>query len=228
MCLVNHRARPYHRFMNEPEIRSLSELIKDLRVGLHGLPGDKITMAALIEAFHERGIGFLLLIFAAPMALPIPVPPGINIALATPLIVLTAHQALGAHALWLPRRMKEKEFTKEKLDQLFAALVKPLHKLEFLIRPRLGVITQDGPSRLFGLFGFLMALTVCIPVPLTNTVPSFGIALMAIGVTMRDGVAVLAGAMIGIVWIAILLMAVIFFGAEAADIIKDTIKSFFS
>jgi hypothetical protein len=50
-----------------------------------------------------------------------------------------------------------------------------------------------------------MALMVCVPLPLTNTVPSLGIACMAIGVVMRDGLAVIAGAIIGLVWIFLLL-----------------------
>lgn len=228
MALVYQASRPYHLHMAEhTEIRSLSDLLSDLRESLNALPGGTITTAALIEAFHERGIAFLLLVLAAPMALPIPVPPGINIALASPLIILTAHQALGAHTLWLPRGMRKKEFSKEKLDRLFAGMIAPLQKLEYFIKPRLAFITQDGPSRLFGFFGLLMALTICIPVPLTNTVPSFGIALMSIGFTMRDGFAVLAGAVIGLAWISILVLAVIFFGPEAAEVIKNTIKSFF-
>lgn len=63
--------------------------------------------------------------------------------------------------------------------------------------------------------------------PLTNTVPSMGIALMSIGILMRDGLSVLAGAFIGIAWIALLASVFIFLGLEGADLVKDFIKSFF-
>jgi hypothetical protein len=99
-----------------------------------------------------------------------------------------------------------------------------MKKIEIFIKPRLGALTRDGASRIFGLLGLIMALTVCIPVPLTNTVPSFGIALMAIGFIMRDGLAILAGALIGMMWVGILVAGVILFGPEAIDMIKDTIK----
>ena len=100
-----------------------------------------------------------------------------------------------------------------------------MKRIEILLRPRLGFLTRDGASRLFGILGVIMALTVCIPVPLTNTVPSLGIALMSVGFMMRDGLAVLAGALIGTAWVCMLAVAVLFFGPEAFDIVKETIKS---
>lgn len=204
------------------DIRSLADVLDDFN---GGLTGDRVTMGTILQSFHERGFGILLLFFAAPMALPVPVPPGLNIALASPLLLLTAQLAMGRHTIWLPRRMKEKSLPVSKLKTLHGALTPWLRKLEFFIRPRLGFVTQGPAARLFGALALLMALAICIPVPLTNTVPSLGIALMAIGIGMRDGLAVLAGAVIGMAWISLLGFAVIIFGPEAFEIVKETIKS---
>ncbi|MEC4678159.1 MAG: exopolysaccharide biosynthesis protein, partial [Nitrospirota bacterium] len=81
-------------------------------------------------------------------------------------------------------------------------------------------------SKIIGLLGFLMALSVLFPVPLTNTVPSFGIVLMAIGILMRDGLSVLVGAIIGTAWVIMLVSVILIFGPEGVDLIKETIKSF--
>lgn len=204
------------------EIRSLAALLEDLK---QGIKGENVTIAMLVEALHERGIAMILLFFAMPMALPIPVPPGINIMLATPLLILTAQQMMGRHTIWLPTKMKAKSFSSDKLNGLIDSVLPWMKRLEILTKPRLGFLTRDGASRFFGLLGLIMALTVCIPVPLTNTVPSFGIALMSVGFIMRDGLAVLGGALIGTAWVVMLAGCVIIFGPEAFDIIKDTIKS---
>lgn len=204
-------------------IRSLSEVIEDYCAGLSA---QTTSVQDILEAFHERGLGIILILFATPMALPIPVPPGINIALATPLILLTLQQAMGAHTVWLPKGMKAKTFDSENLKNMLLKIVPFLRKVEFLLRPRLSFITSDGASRLMGALGVIMALTVCIPLPLTNTVPSFGITLMALGFMSRDGLAVLAGAMIGTAWVAMLAITIFIFGPEAFDIIKEFIKSF--
>lgn len=203
-------------------IRSISDVFTDFRTAL---TGDKVTIANMLEALHERGFGFLLLIFAAPMALPIPVPPGINIILASPLILLTAQQTLGRRAIWMPEGIKEKSVSREKFDRIMNKLIPLMKRLEILFKPRLSLVTQGAFSHLIGFLGLIMALTVCVPLPLTNTIPSLGIALMAVGVIMRDGIAVLVGAAIGTTWVAMLTWALIFFGMEGIDMLKEFIKS---
>ena len=101
-----------------------------------------------------------------------------------------------------------------------------MRKIEHLIQPRLGFVTQGLFSNIIGILGFIMALSVCLPVPLTNTVPSLGIAIMAVGVIMRDGLSVTIGALIGTAWVLMLLLIVMFLGAEGIDVFKDTLKSF--
>ena len=45
------------------------------------------------------------------------------------------------------------------------------------------------------------------------------------GILMRDGLAVIAGAIIGIGWVLALCYFVYFFGTEGIDMMKDAIKS---
>lgn len=204
-------------------MRALSDVFTDFKATL---TAPEVTIGNVLEALHERGFGFVLLLFALPMALPLPVPPGINILLATPLLILTAQQALGRHTIWMPERLKRKTFARDKLCGVIDSALPLLKRIEALTRPRLGFITDGIFSNLIGILGLIMALTVCIPVPLTNTVPSMGIALMALGVIMRDGLAVIAGALIGTLWVCMLAFAVLFFGAEGLDVVKEAIKSF--
>lgn len=205
-------------------MRSIADLLTDLSLEL---TGDTVSLSQILEALHERGFGFVLLIFALPMALPLPVPPGINVILATPLILLTAQQALGRRTIWMPESMKRKTLSRPKFVKIIQSAAPLLRRIESLTRPRLNFVTRGVFSHVIGFLGLIMALTICIPVPLTNTIPSLGIALMALGVIMRDGLAVLAGALIGIGWVCLLGFAVFFFGTEGIDILKDTIKSFF-
>lgn len=207
------------------DIRSISEVLKEL---VQGLEGERVLIGAVLESLHERGIGFVLFLLALPMALPVPVPPGINVALATPLILLTGQQMMGARTIWLPLSLKRKTVSRGRVNNTLQTLIPWVEKLEVLSKPRLGFITQNFFSRLIGLAGLIMALTVCIPLPLTNTIPSLGIALMALGVIMRDGLAVLAGMAVGLIWVFILCSLVAFLGTEGIDAFKDLIKSFLS
>lgn len=211
--------------MNEDEnIRAISDVLMDLN---EALPEDRVTIANLLEAFHERGFGFVLLIFSVPMALPIPVPPGINVLLASPLILLTGQQAIGRHTVWLPESMKKRTIKSSKLRAVINASIPWFKKLERIVKPRMEFITRGVFSYLIGVLGLIMALSVCVPLPMTNTVPSLGIALMSVGVIMRDGLAVLVGAAIGTLWVLALGMIVVFLGTEGIDFVKEMIKGYF-
>lgn len=201
--------------------RKISEVLIDLQ---KTLPKEKVCTFDLIEALHERGFGFLLFIFALPAAIPLP-GLGVNLIIATPLLFLTAQLALGRHTIWIPEKMKYKSISRERFESMLEAAFPTIHKIEFLVRPRLGFITQGVFSNVIGFLGLIMALSICVPLPLTNTVPSMGIALMAVGVIMRDGLAVIAGALLGTAWVCMLALVIGFVGIEGIDLIKETIKS---
>lgn len=203
-------------------MHSLSAILTDFK---SSLTGERVSVDAILEAFHERGFGFLLFIFALPAALPFPAV-GIGTVFAPALLVLTAQQAAGRHTVWLPRRVRTMTVNRAFLIALLDKGMPWIRRVEYLIRPRIEFATQGFFSHLAGVLGFIMAVSVLLPVPLTNTVPSFGIALMAVGVIMRDGLAVLAGAVIGTGWVLMLCLIVTFLGAEGLEIFKATVKSF--
>ena len=203
-------------------IRSLSDILNDIQTQI---TSNNISFRELLEIFHERGFGFFLFLFSLPAALPLP-GLGVNTIIALPLLLLTAQQALGRHAIWLPTKIASKTISKSKIDNFTDKATPWVKRLEFFVRPRLGFMTHGIFSHLIGIMGLIMAIAVSIPLPLTNTVPAFGIALMAIGVLMRDGLAVLGGAIIGLLWVGMLTFVTIYFGAEGIDIAKDFIKSF--
>lgn len=200
--------------------------ISDVLIGLQDtLPEDKVCTFDILEALHERGFGFLLFIFALPAALPFP-GLGINTIIALPLFFLTAQQMLGRKTIWIPECIKYKSISRSFFEKLVTKSMPIIKKVEFFLKPRLGGVTQGVFSNLIGLVGLIMAISITIPLPLTNTVPAMGIALMALGVIMRDGLAVIAGAAIGLAWVGLLVYVAVFLGTEGLDAIKETIKSF--
>lgn len=203
-------------------VRSLSEVLSDF---IETLETEKVSMNDILEAFHERGFGIIWLIFAAPMALPIPVPPGINVLLATPLLLISVQMMLRRHTLWMPEKIRMREFNSSKLKSTLKAVIPWLRKIEVLVKPRLEFMTQGPVSSIAGLLGIFMALAVCVPVPLSNTVPSFGIALMAIGILNRDGLAVIFGMVAGTAWVVGMTWVALFLGMEGFEMVKDFIKS---
>mgnify|MGYP006429294465 CR=1 FL=1 len=207
---------------SENAIRPLSDLLKEFQAEIDG---EQTSVGEILQAFHERGFGVVLFVFALPMALPVPVPPGVNILLALPLLLLTAQQMMGRHTIWLPEKLKAKTIKTRSLNGILGKAIPKVIWMEGLTRPRLAFMTSGLSSHIIGLAGFIMALAICVPIPLSNTVPSFGIAIMAIGVLMRDGLAVLFGMLIGLTWVACLSTILIFIGVEGVDAFKEAIKT---
>ena len=202
---------------NEPQ--SLSNLLLALKTAYEGR--GTLTFGEIVQDFEERGFGFFLFVFALPAALPLPAV-GYGTVLGLPLILIAAQMAVGKKQIWFPENVKAKAIKETTLDS-FADKASPwVKRLEVFIRPRLGFITYGPGRNLIGLAALIMAISVLIPLPFTNTVPSMGIALMGIGRIMHDGLAMIAGILIGLCWIALL----IFFGVEGVEFVKDMIKSF--
>ena len=127
----------------------------------------------------------------------------------------------------MPEKWKSKQVPSAKVEGFITAAQPWIKRIEFFVRPRLSFITQGIFSNIIGVAGFVMALAVAVPLPLTNTVPAFGIALMSIGVLMRDGLAVIGGLIIGIAWVVALVSFVVIFGEQGFDLMKDFIKGLF-
>ena len=203
-------------------MKTISDILHDID---KKFTGETVSFSELLDAFHERGFGFFMFLFALPAALPIPAI-GYGTVLGLPLIFLTAQFALGRSTIWFPQSWKTKSIKRKKLKTVIDSALPWTNKLEYILKPRLEFVTSGISSRIIGVFGLIMALSVCIPLPLTNTVPSFGIALMSVGIIMRDGLAVLAGALIGVLWVCALVFIVSFFGTEGIDFVKELIRGY--
>ena len=181
--------------------RHINDILDEL---LGKITPENNKMGDILDVLHERGFGILIFILALPMALPVPVPPGMNLLFALPLAFLTFQQIYGAHTPWLPEFMTRKEVNPDKLKDLLRKSKPWLNRISAITKPRMGWVTNPPFSNLIGVLGFLFSLCVCIPVPLTNTVPSFAILFMALGIIMRDGVTIILGMIIGSAWIGLL------------------------
>ena len=203
-----------------PLLEPLSEILLDLK---DQMPNDRVSLSDILTALEDRGFGCMLFLFALPAAVPLP-GLGVNVIIALPLLFLTVQQMVGRSSIWLPESMKDKSISKSRFDTTLEKSMPFVRKIEYLTRPRIGFISQGIFRNIIGFFGFVMTLSICVPLPLTNTVPAFGIALMAVGMIMRDGLAVIAGAVIGTLWVFAIFFAIIFLGVEGVELLKETIK----
>jgi len=200
-----------------PKNRTLSTQLHDL---LDGLEGEDTTLGAIVDAIGDRGFGLLLALLALPAALPVPAP-----GYATPfglLMIGLGFQMLRGHSHpVLPARARARSIKHSTLSKVVRGAGFPLKVAEFVVRPRLAFLARHRAIvALVGAIIMFLACFMILPIPLTNTAPSFAIFLLACGLLEKDGLVIFGGLLAAPVAAAIGILALYFgwkYGLEALD-----------
>lgn len=184
--------------MSDTGARAVSEILE----GFRAVEKEQLTLRELVDVFAEGGLALLLIVFAMPMALPLPAL-GIAQVMALPLLFLSAQLAMGRHTLWLPEKMGRKQIARKNLIKAIDIAQPWLKRIEFFLRPRLRVLSSQAGYHLMGIMCVCCSISVAMPVPFSNTVPSMGIVLMGLGLLERDGIVQIAGIAVGALGILI-------------------------
>jgi hypothetical protein len=166
--------------------RRLAEIVEE--------PGpDRLSFTDLARRLDARAWGGLLLIFATINA--IPLPPGVNIFFAIPLMIVSAQMILGRASPWFPKRIDRRGVTKDELRRLIAKMEWVEARIERLFKPRLAKLTGPTATRLIGAVCFILALMTTLPV--VHVAPAAVIALFGLALIYRDGALVIAAVAAG-------------------------------
>ncbi|WP_435102507.1 exopolysaccharide biosynthesis protein [Arhodomonas sp. AD133] len=159
------------------------------------LDGKHITIGDVVAVFQSRGFGPLLLAPALIALLPTGAVPGVPTVCAT-LVVLTAAQlVLGRRSPWLPSRLSRVALARERFLAVYNRARPVTRRIDGLTGQRLGILTNGPAPRLVAALCLLLALTM-VPlelVPFAAAVPAAAIVLLALGLSVRDGLLVLIG-----------------------------------
>lgn len=168
--------------------RSTSNILHDI-VGFHG---ETITIRDLAAQLGNRGFGLMLLLFALPNTIPLPIP-GVSTLTSLPLIFFATQIFLGKERIWFPHWLADRQIPMSSLRPLIQKSLPLLIRLEKLVKPRLDKITTRRFERLAGGLMLLLALVIALPIPLGNLPLGIAMAVLALAITERDGIAMITG-----------------------------------
>lgn len=188
---------------NDPEPRTSAKAVSDLSEPLsevlsqiaHDTGRERIAIGDLMTSLQHRAIGALLLIFAIPNALP--AIPGTSGILGLPLIYLTFQLMLGRPP-WLPKFITQQSLSREGFARLIDRVAPWLARAETLLRARAPALTGQKAQRVIGGFCLILSAVLALPIPLGNMMPALAICIFALGLLSKDGLWILAGAVIGL------------------------------
>jgi hypothetical protein len=133
--------------------------------------------------------------------------------------------AMGRPQPWMPERFGARRLSRSGLIQMATGARKWFGWIEAVARPRLLLLSCPTAERVVGAVFVVFVASILIPFPATNTLPGIGIAMASIGLITRDGLLVLAGLAIGVVWITLLVVGIAVFGPAFIDLFKDALKA---
>lgn len=203
--------------------RRLSDILQGI-ADAPATPDERISIGHLIEGFGNRAFGALLFIFAVPVALPIAIP-GISAVLGAPLLFLSWQLMRGRDQPWLPDVMRGRSFRRVDFARMLQRVLPSIRRVERLVGPRLIWMTNRRGEQIIGLFAFVLAVVLFLPIPFGNTVPALAIAILASTVLERDGVAAIAGTLVGLAGIAVVSGVIVGLVMGAIFIVQSVIFS---
>ncbi len=187
----------------------------------------QVKIGDVIGLAGDSVFGVLLLLLALPSALPLPAP-GYAIPFGLVLLPLAVQLALGSQQPWIPQRFANGSIKLERVQGFVKAGTPWLRRLEAIAKPRLSPICTSPAGRVvLGVAIALMATSMLIPIPGTNTAPAIGIFLIGFGLVEDDGLICLLGLLWSALYVVLVVVAIAVFvqtGANFYNLLKDWIK----
>jgi len=152
-----------------------------------------ITLNQLLERTEGRGFYLVIILLSLPFIVPLSIP-GLSTVLGLAVTLLSLRLALGRTAR-LPKLMGERRLAPAFQKKLLSGSVKFLRLVEKVVRPRRTPWMATRPARfgnalLMAFMGILLALPFPPLPPLTNSLPSYSLILLAASMMEEDGVTI--------------------------------------
>ena len=185
---------------------------------------ENVTLAEIFALTEERIFGFLFVILALPSALPIPAP-GYSTPFGIAMFCLAVQLIVGRDRPWLPEKMLKGSMKLTTVQSFVKKGLPWLKRIENVNKPRIPYICTSLPGRIIiGVAIALMSISMCIPIPGTNTLPAIGIFITAFGLLEDDGLISLFGLFVCSL-AATLTTAILIVGKEAVVVLIDLLKN---
>ncbi|MGI5912606.1 MAG: exopolysaccharide biosynthesis protein [Syntrophomonadaceae bacterium] len=163
------------------ENKTPSQLIREAI----GNKDSNLTIEDLINSFGSQSFGFMYIIMALPII--IPLPPGIGFIPAALLCIWALQRVLGKTCLWLPKVFSKLEISPKIINKIEVKALPFCEKLEKLFfNSRQTNMLKEVEIRLASLAVVFMSILIMLPTPFLNSIPAVIIILMGLTILNRN------------------------------------------
>jgi hypothetical protein len=165
-------------------------------------PTDHFTLGWLMGGLHKRSFGMIMLLLAL-----VAIAPGVSIVAGLLLMIPAFQMIVGQPAPVFPRRIAVRPLPTRRLAALVQRAVPVLRYLEKVIHPRWPT-PLETTKRLVGAVVVMLNITLLTPLPLSNVVPAFVIALISLAYLEEDGLLLSIGLLAAVLVLTVAVVAV--------------------
>ena len=160
-----------------------------------------VPLGGVLADLGNRSFGWSILLFGLVNLIPMPI--GSQMLTGLPLLLLTVQMVLGFSHVRLPGFVNRRRVSRRRFQEAVLRLRPVLRPLERVIRPRLAWLFARRSERLIGIFLFLVAVALVLPIPLSGFISAFALFITGVGLAERDGAITLLGLAIGLAALAV-------------------------
>ncbi len=185
-----------------PGRHAVQTLVDDLEKA--GERPDEVSVADIVEAIGDDGLGAMILVPALIMITPASGIPGVSTAGAMVILLAAIQMAIGRDTVWLPDLIRRQKMARSKLDKAARWIEPPACWIDKATRRRLSMLVR----RPFNLLPLAICIGIAGVVPILEFVPfsaslaACAIAFFGLGFVAEDGLLVAIGLVIagGVGW----------------------------
>jgi len=187
--------------------RRLSAILRELE----SRPEERISIYDIAAAFGDRAFSAILLVFG--LLTMVAIVPGTSTVTGAPLFLVASQMIAGRRTLWIPAKLGNRTVAPADIGRLNGRFLKFLRRMERLLQPRLPLLFVPVSIRFMGVICFVLSMIIVLPIPFGNMAPGFSIAIIALAILTRDGLAAIAGIAMAI---GSIIFLVVLYGAAIA------------
>jgi hypothetical protein len=121
----------------------------------------------------------------------------------TVLALVSLQMIAGQRCLYVPGWLSRRRVRRGVVQGVVTRATPVLDRIERWLAPRCSTLTGPAMLRPLGVLVFLMGVLIALPIPFGNTVPGIAVLVIALGLVVRDGLAVAAGMALSLVAVAV-------------------------
>ncbi|SFD39065.1 Uncharacterized conserved protein [Bosea sp. CRIB-10] len=173
-----------------------------LLIALAHLPGPRVAVRDIVAALRDRAYALLVVLLGLPNCLPMP--PPIPLVCGLVLAFVAAQMLMARATPWLPHRLLDRSIAQADLARAVGRALPPLIRLERFSKPRLTMLGGPFALPVLGAVLLFLALGLIVAAPFIGQIPlGLAVCLVGLGLVERDGVLIIAGAVVGALGLAL-------------------------